>query len=388
MFRRLPPRTGRQMFENALDNGLDAIDNPPDELVALFEHIDNPPAWITRERVDRGAIVANEVSPAGKASLIFLNTLATVQGGSVGDAVGTMGRMQRNMINRSLESAEFWLHLPAPGALDRFGTAFKNAVRVRLMHAQARVMLRRKWGEEWVAQHGGPISNAEMSGGIPSFGVANLMYDINYGRHYDYRDLEDLNIFWSYIGHIMGIREAMIPRTFGEAVELLDYGYAVMEPPSEFSEALNEVSEMMLNTLMDKVRVPLIDAQVKSAIHQTLHGLYFFIGGTFLGKRITGTPSRPGSDASHRNSSPRRRSSRIWTGASPAIGSGRTSVAPTATPAGPSCTTPSPSRPPSRTAGAVPPSPTTTSGSRPSARPAERSGRGRQRVAAAGVRPG
>ncbi|MHC3003837.1 oxygenase MpaB family protein [Gordonia metallireducens] len=290
MFRRLPPRTGRQMFEDALDNGLETIDDPPEELVALFEHIDNPPSWITRERVDRGAIVANSVSPAGKASLIFLNTLVTVQGGSVGGAVGTMGRMQRNMVNRSLETAEFWVHLPAPGALDRYGTAFKNAVRVRLMHAQARVMLRKKWGEEWVAQHGVPISNAEMSGGIPSFGVANLMYDINYGRHYDYRDLEDLNIFWSYIGHILGIREAMIPRTFGEAVELLDYGYAVMEPPSEFSEALNDVSEMMLNTLMDKVRVPLIDAQVKSALHQTLHGLYFFIGGTFLGKRITGTP--------------------------------------------------------------------------------------------------
>ncbi|MDV6309435.1 oxygenase MpaB family protein [Gordonia amicalis] len=290
MFRRLPPRTGRDMFERALSNGLETIENPPEELVALFEHIDNPPAWITKERVDRGAIVANSVSPAGKASLIFLNTLATVQGGSVGDAVGTMGRMQRDMIDRSLESAEFWLHLPAPGALDRFGTAFKNAVRVCLMHAQARVMLRKKWGEEWVVEHGVPISNAEMSGGITSFGVANLMYDINYGRRYDHRDLEDLNIFWSYIGHIMGIREAMIPRNFSEAVELLDCGYAVMEPPSEFSEALNDVSEMMLTTLLDKVTVPLVDAQVKSALQQTLYGLYFFIGGTFLGRRITGTP--------------------------------------------------------------------------------------------------
>ncbi|QMU20819.1 oxygenase MpaB family protein [Gordonia rubripertincta] len=244
------------MFEQALDNGLETIDDPPQELIALVDHLDNPPSWSTEERVDRGAVVANSVTPAGKASLIFLNTLVTVQSGSVGGAVGTMGRMQRDMISRSLETAEFWLHLPAPGALDRFGIAFKNAVRVRLMHAQARVMLRKKGGEEWVAENGVPISNAEMSGGIPSFGVANLMYDINYGRRYDYRDLEDLNIFWSYIGHIMGIREAMIPRTFGEAVELLDYGYAVMEPPSEFSEALNDVSEIMLNTLMDKVQVP------------------------------------------------------------------------------------------------------------------------------------
>ncbi|GAC83469.1 hypothetical protein GP2_012_00750 [Gordonia paraffinivorans NBRC 108238] len=290
MFRRLPPRKGREMFERALNFGLDTIEDPPHELVALFGHIDTPPAWITKDRVDRGAIVANSVTPAGKASLIFLNTLATVQGGSVGSAVGTMGRMQRDMINRSLESAEFWVHLPAPGALNRFGVAFKNAVRVRLMHAHARVMLRKKWGEEWVAEHGVPISNAEMSGGIPSFGVANLMYDINYGRRYEYRDLEDLNIFWSYIGHLLGIREAMIPRTFGEAVELLDYGYAVMEPPSEYADALNDLSEMMLETLMDKVHVPVVDARVKSAIHQALHGLYFFIGGQVLGRRITGTP--------------------------------------------------------------------------------------------------
>ncbi len=288
-FRELPATHGRAMFEQALSNGLDSVPDPPAALVALFEHLDNPPPWITMDRVDRGAIVANAVTPAGKASLIFLNTIATVQGGSVGSAVGTMGRMQRDMINRSLESAEFWVHLPAPGALDRFGIAYKNAVRVRLMHAQVRAMLRRKWGEEWVATHGVPIANAELAGGIPSFGIANLMYDINFGRHYRYRDMEDLNVFWSYIGHLLGIREAIIPRNITEGLEVLDYTYSVMEPPSEYAEALNGVSDLLVRTLLDTFRVPVFDRQVKRTLEHALHGLYFFIGGDFLGGRITGT---------------------------------------------------------------------------------------------------
>ena len=77
-FRELPATQGRAMFEQALSNGLDSVPDPPAALVALFEHLDNPPAWITMDRVDRGAIVANAVTPAGKASLIFLNTIATV----------------------------------------------------------------------------------------------------------------------------------------------------------------------------------------------------------------------------------------------------------------------------------------------------------------------
>lgn len=37
------------MFEQALDNGLETIDDPPQELIALFDHLDNPPCWITED---------------------------------------------------------------------------------------------------------------------------------------------------------------------------------------------------------------------------------------------------------------------------------------------------------------------------------------------------
>src|SRR5690606_25855175 len=158
--RRLKPGVGRRLFEQALEEGIEQVKDSPPELVALFKQLDRFPGWLDRAAVERGAVVAANVTAGGKAAGMFLNTILTIQGGTVGAAVGATGRMQRDALYRARESATFWMALPAPGGLSRFGAGFKNSVRVRLLHAQARLMLRRKWGDEWYEKNGMPIPNA------------------------------------------------------------------------------------------------------------------------------------------------------------------------------------------------------------------------------------
>lgn len=289
MFHRLPTGQGRKLFEQALERGINSIDNPPPELVALYAQLDRVPDWINLQQVDRGALVAANISPAGKAAGVFLNTIQTIQGGMVGAAVGATGRMQRDVLQRARESAEFWRHLPEPGGLQRFGIAFKNAVRVRLMHAQARLMLMKKWGDEWMQQYGNPIPNAGIVAGVPTFGVANLMYDMQFGRRFSRQDMEDIHIFWSYIGYILGGNEDILPRTPEEGMKILDFALSVSLPPSQYAEELNRVSNLLLDTLMNSFKFPIFDAQLKPYVLQALNGFYFYVGGDFLGKRITET---------------------------------------------------------------------------------------------------
>lgn len=289
MFRRLPGGQGRKLFEQALERGIDTLQDPPAELVALFRQLDRVPDWISLQQVDRGALVAANITPAGKAAGIFLNTLQTVQGGMVGAVVGATGRMQRDVLQRARESAEFWLHLPAPGALSRFGQAFKTIVRVRLMHSQARLMLMRKWGDDWIARHGNPIPNAGLVAGVPTFGIVNLMYDNLFGRRYSRQDMEDIHIFWTYIGYLLGGAEDALPRTPEDGIRILDFAMSIVPPPSQYADELNNVSNLLLDAMLNSFSLPVFDKQVKNLMLQALHGFYFYVGGNFLGARITET---------------------------------------------------------------------------------------------------
>lgn len=289
LFRWHPGGKGRKWFEQALEQGIDSLDDPPQELVALFQQLDRLPDWISREQVDSGARVAASVTTAGKAAGVFLNTLQTVQGGMVGAVVGATGRMQRDVLQRARESAAFWLHLPEPGGLSRYGTAFKTIVRVRLMHSQARLMLMRQWGDDWVAQHGNPIPNAGLVAGIPTFGIVNVMYDSLFGKQYSRQEMEDIHAFWSYIGYLLGGAEEVIPRTPEDGIRILDFALSVVPPPSQYADELNKVSNLMLDAMLNSFSLPVLDKQVKSVLLQALHGFYFHVGGNFLGARITET---------------------------------------------------------------------------------------------------
>lgn len=289
MFKRLPAGQGRKQFEQALEQGIESLPNPPEELVALFRQLDRVPDWISLAQVDRGAVVAANITPAGKAAGVFLNTLQTVQGGMVGAVVGATGRMQRDVLQRARESAAFWLHLPEPGGLSRFGPAFKTIVRVRLMHSQARLMLMRKWGDDWIARHGNPIPNAGLVAGVPTFGIVNLMYDTQFGRKYSRQDMEDIHIFWSYIGYLLGGAEEILPRTPEDAIRVLDFALSIVPPPSQYADELNNVSNLLLDAMLNSFTLPVLDRQVKNLLLQALHGFYFHVGGNFLGARITAT---------------------------------------------------------------------------------------------------
>lgn len=289
MFRRLPSGQGRKLFEEALEKGIASLQDPPEELQALFRQLDRVPEWMSLQQIDRGALVAANVTAAGKAAGVFLNTLQTVQGGMVGAVVGATGRMQRDVLQRARESAAFWLHLPEPGGLSRFGQAFKTIVRVRLMHSQARLMLMRKWGDEWVALHGNPIPNAGLVAGIPTFGIVNLMYDAQFGKHYSRQEMEDIHIFWSYIGYVLGAEEEILPRTPEEGIQMLDFALSIVPPPSQYADELNSVSNLLLDAMLNSFTLPVLDKPVKTMLLQALHGFYFHVGGNFLGSRITDT---------------------------------------------------------------------------------------------------
>ncbi|WP_433590624.1 oxygenase MpaB family protein [Nocardia sp. CA-145437] len=222
-FGRLGSAGGRRMLNQALTHGIDSLDDPLPELVNLFALLDDPPGWYDPDLWEYGRRLWINVSLAGKMAMGVQDFMGTFVGAEVASAVGRTGRFVRDPYRRGLESSVWFRSVTAPGALDRRNPIFHDTVRVRLMHAQVRAMLRRAWGDEHFAEHGNPISNATTMGAAVTFGLSPICFDHAHGRRSTTRQLDAVMHYWAYIAHVFGVADELIPRTAAEGMEQADF---------------------------------------------------------------------------------------------------------------------------------------------------------------------
>src|SRR5699024_3032092 len=52
MIQRMPRGEGRALFQQAAAEGIDSLDDPPDELLAFFRSVEATPYWVDAERLE------------------------------------------------------------------------------------------------------------------------------------------------------------------------------------------------------------------------------------------------------------------------------------------------------------------------------------------------
>lgn len=222
-FRRIGLSEGRRMLERALDDGIDAVVDPPPELLRFFASLDNPPAWHDPERWESGRQLWISASFAGKTGMAVMDALATFVGNDVSTATGTTRRFINDYQRRMFETYTWFWNVTRTSAMDRYSPVFKDTVKVRLMHSQVRAGLRRSWDPESVDRDGCPISCTAMLMGAISFGLLPMLVDQALGREYSQSDLDDAWIYWAHIAFVFGVSEDVIPATAIDAVEVLNH---------------------------------------------------------------------------------------------------------------------------------------------------------------------
>jgi len=281
LFSTMGPRA-RAMVEQALEFGIESVEDPPAELVDLFAHLDRVPDWMDWERFERGRQLLADVSPLSVVGLAVLDVLITGVGEEVSWAVGATGRLVRDPERRNLESLSWFAGITRPQSFDRFGEVFKDTVRVRLMHSLVRRGLKKKWDSEFLAHHGNPISSAHMAAGASTFGLALLLYDMREGRSYSGVDLEDASMFWAYVVYVFGAREDVIPKTADENMRLGDYMLMTMGEPTEWTPELTDgVFYAQLGPLLDH-KNPVVRLLGRQVAFPWLIGLVQYIAGPGL----------------------------------------------------------------------------------------------------------
>ncbi|ODR14518.1 hypothetical protein AWC26_10995 [Mycobacterium shimoidei] len=213
MMQRLPTGEGRRMFETAVDQGIDAVEDPPEELVAFFAQVDDRPYWLDQAKLDLAVRVTMRTGLWGIA--LALPGLALTGGYLASKAdkplVGT-GDLRRMAPRRLNETATWFIDVTSPGGLDRFAPGFTGTLRVRLMHAMVRAAMARR--DDWdFAAWDHPVNQVQLAGTLMLFSLANLAGCQAMGVKFSRRERDAVFHFWRYVGLLMGVHPELIPAT-------------------------------------------------------------------------------------------------------------------------------------------------------------------------------
>ncbi|MFG1796028.1 oxygenase MpaB family protein [Nocardia sp. NPDC049149] len=257
-FRRIGTAEGRRLLDQALDHGIDALDDPPPELVALFATLDNPPDWYDPDLWEYGRKLWINVSTSGKLAMGVQDFMGTFVGAEVASATGATGRFVNDPYRRNLETSTWFRNVTVRGGMDRWSPVFKDTVRVRLMHAQVRAGLQRAWGVEHFAAHGNPISNSTMMGAAVTFGLSPMCFDHVHGRTCTVAQLDAVMHYWAYIAYVFGVADELIPRSALEGMEMSDYMVATAGVAPEWTATMAGAATHRLAkgaSLIDRLKV-------------------------------------------------------------------------------------------------------------------------------------
>ncbi|GAT08939.1 hypothetical protein AU184_26020 [Mycolicibacterium novocastrense] len=236
-FERLGYEKGRALYEQALTQGVDTLEDPPREFVEFFEHLDQLPSQFDLEAAERGRMLAMSATRTATMIIQGWAFYETAMTGDISASTGATGRFADDGPRRFIETARVFAEFTLPDIFDRHSEAFQDVVRVRLMHGLASRGLRRKWGDDVYLKFGEPIPVTSLLG----FGSGMLLgrlVDHAFGRKLTSQQLEDLAEYSSYSGRLWGAPERLYSPTGLELIKSLNYVLARGGNPSPWRAEL------------------------------------------------------------------------------------------------------------------------------------------------------
>ena len=224
------PREVHSTIARTVDRHFDPPRNTPEAL---------------RELIASAAVVPDWFDPgiALKGTKAFLRNSDMVLGGLVGGAIvegfSTLisksfrirSRIMLNGVRRLKQNTLQLTEQFMPGGLEPGGDAWKLNLRIRLVHAQSRMLLRQsdEWDEE---THGMPLSAAHMLLGAAAFS-GRLMHHVGrLGGDFTQEEREAYVHVWRYTALVMGVPEAILFQDQASAHRTFRIA-AMCEPPPD-----------------------------------------------------------------------------------------------------------------------------------------------------------
>jgi hypothetical protein len=213
------PRTGRRLFELALDHGIASVPSPPQSLAALFEQVERTPAWLDRSLLRMGSEAMLRQGPEGLCALSAVSLMGGYLSSTATKPLAATGALARRAPRRLAETTQFVHAIMTAGRFERGSEAYKTTLRVRLMHAQVRARLAAS--PSWQRAHWGvPINQRDMVATHLSFTVMFVLGVNALGRLLTRDERDAIMHLWRYVSFLLGTPDELVPKTFREGLEV------------------------------------------------------------------------------------------------------------------------------------------------------------------------
>ncbi len=218
------------VLKAAIEQDTAALRNRPVVVREFFKGIEDPPDWVDFDAFGPGIRMFH------RNSRLILGAFAAgtlVEGLSTNIAKSFFitGRLRDQGVRRLRQNNRHMVEIFMPGGLERHGDGWKLSVRIRIVHAQVRRML--KESDDWDAEAWGvPISAAHVGYAICAFSTRLLHHMKRLGADFNDEERASFMEVWRYTGHLMGIPETILYRNEEEALKLHRIG-RICEPPPD-----------------------------------------------------------------------------------------------------------------------------------------------------------
>lgn len=230
-------RDARQLFQQALDNGIDSLSKPPKPLRTFFARIERRPDWVDEALLARGAQACHITGLPGLHALRDAALMGGYQASAINQTLVLTGSLTKGPQRRLAETTKWWLDCTASGGMSRFGDGFKSTLQVRLMHALVRRRVQNM--PQWDAPAWGlPINQTDMAATQLGFSVIFLLGSRVLGVPLSRAEGHAVMHLWRMIGWLMGVDERWLMQSEAEGRTLLYQILLSQAPPDASSQQL------------------------------------------------------------------------------------------------------------------------------------------------------
>lgn len=286
--------SSRHMFNQALEYGIETVDNPPQELIDFFAVVDDFPYWVDHKRLERATRFYQLIGK--EAFAIFIPGLAVSYVAPVANHVLLRsGDLYKKAGKRAVETLNWFNDVTAPnGMSSRFSPGYKACIRIRMIHAHMRKAMKSK--NDWnFDQWDEPIHQVIYTATILPFALLATLGANILGVLYAKQEREDIFHLWRLIAHVVGVHPSLVPTNERDIWRLTWIELHQVFIPDETSamlggalwQSLDEIIRIDQNKLKDRIQRKMTQDYISTLAHLML-GKEIASSLTFPKKSMTG----------------------------------------------------------------------------------------------------
>lgn len=272
----IDPEESARYIRAALDGSDDdSLKELPPALATLIAGMETPPDWVDQSAFTPGIRMFHRNSRLVLGAFVG-GVLVEGFSTSISKSFFITGRLRDQGVRRLKQNNRHMIELFIPAGLERGGDGWKLSVRVRLVHAQVRLLL--KQSDEWDTDAWGvPMHSANMAFAATAFSARLLKHLESLGAVFDDEERASFMAVWRYSGYLMGIPESILFQGEEDALRLFEIG-KMCEPPPDVE------SIVMANSLIQSA--PLVIGIEDSSARQNLVKYVYSVSRALIGNEL------------------------------------------------------------------------------------------------------